>query len=398
MNTNLLRAKVRFGVARACDFEALGDEEVRAIKSDNGEIQYRFDERAVKPVADNTYDYDASTEHRDSMGDRITVAGWDTKRIKIGVMPFFLGHRSDQIMGRVLSARKDWTQSGERTKSLVETVEIYGREIYGDSELGKTIEFHHTLVKNGLMPGVSVGFMPVRSQWPRDDEERTALDLGPWGMLFLEQEQLELSATPIPANRNANERKSLDGDTERVRSLVKAGSMSDEFANLWLREVAMSTDEWLERNVPNLSRKSFALPGWVAGAKNAKDAAEGSTCGPTCGDAKTALANTVREVVEQALAPIKSDIAAVLRSKKSNDTPANVTTSQADSTAERGTGAEKAQVADSARKPGKTSRVANPLQFFNALDASIKAGVGARATKNDRHRDAVGQSAGNREG
>ncbi len=54
------------------------------------------------------------------------------------------------------------------------------------------------LYRSGYQQGVSVGFKPLRY------EERRQVNTGAFlGIRFLEQELLEVSAVPVPANRHA---------------------------------------------------------------------------------------------------------------------------------------------------------------------------------------------------
>ena len=60
------------------------------------------------------------------------------------------------------------------------------------------------LYRTGYQKGVSVGFKPLRYEERRDEKTGAFL-----GIRFLEQELLETSAVPVPANRNAL-RRALD--------------------------------------------------------------------------------------------------------------------------------------------------------------------------------------------
>lgn len=366
MNTNLLRARVRYGIARQADFEALGVDEVRAIKGDKEATQYRFVERAVKVLGERQFEHDGSTEHQDAMGDIIKVAGWDTMRMRVGGrIPLFLNHSPHPApMGLVLAAKKDWTNDTPKVRSLVIRSEVYSQDIYGDAECGKVIEAHYRLMELGHLRGGSVGFIPRAWRYPTDEEERTTLGLGKFGMLFEEQELLEFSITTIPANPHANTRKSLDD----VKALVTAGTLAADLADVWMKALAVHPDEWLERNVPNITRKSFALPAWVKGAANEgvhEDAA--AAPGPCCTDASKAMAAIVREVLRDEVPALVRAELAVLRSKNSASDAASVNASQDDSTIDRGTDAAEAQVVDAAGTPGTSSRTADPLAFYRAL-------------------------------
>src|SRR4051812_3961142 len=98
--------KVISGVARKADFEALGLENVKAIKSDGEHPQYRPSSvAAVKDASDTedrTFTWQGSTEDVDSMGDVILVAGWDLTRVKTGIAPLLLGHDSYPLPAGIL--------------------------------------------------------------------------------------------------------------------------------------------------------------------------------------------------------------------------------------------------------------------------------------------------------
>ena len=74
-----------------------------------------------------------------------------------------------------------------------------------------------SLYRSGFQWGVSVGFKPLRFEERRD--ERTGAFLG---VRFLEQELLEVSAVPVPANRSALRRSAGTGLGESSTSELHA--------------------------------------------------------------------------------------------------------------------------------------------------------------------------------
>jgi len=60
------------------------------------------------------------------------------------------------------------------------------------------------LVKSGFLPSGSVGFWSNKVIDVKDEEERSELGLGRWGLIFEENHLLEFSPTTIPANEGAH--------------------------------------------------------------------------------------------------------------------------------------------------------------------------------------------------
>lgn len=59
------------------------------------------------------------------------------------------------------------------------------------------------MIKAGFLRSSSVGFYPKKVTRVEDADERAELGLGNWGVIFEENELIELSPTPIPANAGA---------------------------------------------------------------------------------------------------------------------------------------------------------------------------------------------------
>lgn len=60
------------------------------------------------------------------------------------------------------------------------------------------------LVKSGFLPSGSVGFYSNKVIDVKDEDERTELGLGRWGLVFEDNHLLEFSPTTIPANEGAH--------------------------------------------------------------------------------------------------------------------------------------------------------------------------------------------------
>jgi len=272
-------ARLRCGLASEKDLEFLGVDTVKSIKGDPDEVQYRFGEHGVRAVKDEeiedsaesrTFEHDASTEHVDSMGDIIKVAGWDTKRLRAGgVISLQWAHDYETApMGKVLSAKRGVAADG--TKALVTTSRFHEQSLYADSVWAKHCQTILNLVRSGNLPGVSVGFAPRDYKWP-EPEEREALGMGPYGVIFEATELLELSVTPVPANGKANLKKSLTQYQAALAKLVEAKQITQGDMDDLLGELAISQDAWAERMAAAAPRAIIAMrsvPRWMAGAKS----------------------------------------------------------------------------------------------------------------------------------
>lgn len=269
-------ARLRCGLASQQDLEFLGVDGVKAVKSDPEAVQYRFGEhgvRAAKPEGDDeemrTFEHFASTEHVDSMGDIIKAGGWDTKRLRAGRISLQWAHDYETApLGIVKSAKRGSCDDG--TKALVTVSRFHEPEMYAGSEWGKHCQTILNLVRSGDLPGVSVGFAPRDYKWP-DPEEREALGMGAFGVIFMAAELLELSVTPVPANGKANLKKSLTRYQKALAGLVEAKQISQADMDELLGELSLSQDVWAARMAAAEPRAIVAmrsLPSWMSGAKS----------------------------------------------------------------------------------------------------------------------------------
>lgn len=136
-----------------------------------------------------------SDESVDRMGDIIRVDGWIMDNYMRN--PVFLwGHdRSQPAIGRALTTE---ARMIDGKPALVQDVEFTPKDV---NPFGAMI---YRMYDAGFLHSVSVGFMPLKMEWVEDPEERQALGLGPFGVVYVRQELLEDSAVNVPANTNAN--------------------------------------------------------------------------------------------------------------------------------------------------------------------------------------------------
>ena len=123
-----------------------------------------------------------STDDVDRHGDIIAADGWLLEAYRSN--PVFLwahDHRRPPI--------------GKAAQVWREPHRLLGRLEFAPTAFAQEVA---ALYRGGYQRGISVGFKPVRYQERRDEKTGTFL-----GLRFLEQELLEVSAVPVPANRGA---------------------------------------------------------------------------------------------------------------------------------------------------------------------------------------------------
>lgn len=190
--------RIRSGLATANDFAMTKGADVLAIKRDTGVPQFRFfAEKSFGVVKDQrqVLGVPHSTEGVDRMGDIIRVKGWQLDNYRKNPVLLF-GHDSESLpVAKALKVRKGQSASG--LKSLLID------EQYHEADLNPQSELIWRMVEAGALPGRSVGFLPIETYSPESEEERVKLGLGKYGIEFREQELLESSIVPVPANAEA---------------------------------------------------------------------------------------------------------------------------------------------------------------------------------------------------
>ena len=176
-------------------------------------------------------EYVASDESLDSYNEIVKADGARFNRFAKNA-PFVDSHNYeciDCLLGKVL----DWRVSNHQ---VVETVKWAI-----DVPLNTLAQYGFAMTQAGYLKAVSIGFMPIRyaTKWdsnPTQFQEALAATSGPANTtaIFLEWEQIELSACVIGANMNA------------VAKAYKAGVVDDAFldklsAETAKRETAAST-------------------------------------------------------------------------------------------------------------------------------------------------------------
>lgn len=193
--------------------------------------------RAIHPdtrvidEASGTVEYIASDESVDSYNELIRAKGWRFDHFEKNA-PFVDSHKYDSVedqLGRVIDFK---VSKGRLIETVKWAIDVPDNRI---AQLG------FAMTKAGYLKAVSVGFWPVRSvsKWDNDRSSYLAelekLDMdevsGP-RVIYLEQQQVELSAVVVGANPNALARSYKAGliDDNDLDFLSTQRSMYDEMA------------------------------------------------------------------------------------------------------------------------------------------------------------------------
>ena len=145
-----------------------------------------------------------STEEVDRHGDTIRVEGWHLEAYMQN--PVVLGAHAyyRPAIGR---ATRVWKQDHQ----LIAKIE------FAPTEFAQEVA---ALYRGGFQRGVSVGFRPLKYDLRRDSKTGECL-----GVNFAEQELLEISAAPVPANPGAL-RKALAA-MPRIQGYYRAGGLEE---------------------------------------------------------------------------------------------------------------------------------------------------------------------------
>ena len=143
-----------------------------------GEDYYRAEKQCEEPPMT----FVISNEEVDRHGDVVLAQGWRLQAYLRNPVFLWAHDYARPAIGRALSV---WTEPGQLMARLEFAPTDFAREVAA-------------LYRSGYQQGVSVGFKPLRYEERR--QEHTGAFLG---IRFLEQELLEVSAVPVPANRQA---------------------------------------------------------------------------------------------------------------------------------------------------------------------------------------------------
>ena len=128
-----------------------------------------------------------STDEVDRHGDVVSADGWRLEAYLRNPVLLWAHDYRHPAIGRAVSV---WTEPHRLLAKMEFAPSAFAQEVAA-------------LYACGFQWGVSVGFRPIR--WEERRDARTGVFLG---LRYLEQELLEVSAVPVPANRQALRRES----------------------------------------------------------------------------------------------------------------------------------------------------------------------------------------------
>ena len=135
--------------------------------------------RRSQPVS---MEFVLSTDEVDRHGDVIATGGWNLESYRKNPVFLWAHDYARPVIGRAVDA---WLEPHRLLARVDFAPTAFAQEVAG-------------LYQAGYQRGVSVGFKPLRFEERRNEKTGALL-----GIRFLEQELLEVSAVPVPANRNA---------------------------------------------------------------------------------------------------------------------------------------------------------------------------------------------------
>ena len=170
----------------------------------------------VKQSGDHALDFTISTASVDRMGDTIAVDGWKLDRFLKNPVVLWAHDSGELPVGKASNVRID----GGALKASVEFTPP-GVVSRNDQIL--------ELYKGGFLNATSVGFLPIKWNFAEDPARKMGID-------FIEQELLEFSLVPIPANPDALiQGKFVDLIADQAESIA---ARKDLFADAFARRVA----------------------------------------------------------------------------------------------------------------------------------------------------------------
>ncbi len=143
-----------------------------------------------------------STDDVDRYGDVIEAGGWDLAAYRRNPVFLWAHDYARPVIGRAVDT---WLEPHRLLARMEFAATPFALEVAG-------------LYRAGYQRGVSVGFRPLRYRERRDEKTGALL-----GIRFLEQELLEVSAVPVPANGHALKR-ALDQAPRAGEYLRRAAS------------------------------------------------------------------------------------------------------------------------------------------------------------------------------
>lgn len=165
-------------------------------------------EMKASATEDRAVDFTLSTDAIDRSGDRVSQDGWKLESYRKNPVVLWAHDYESLPVGKARNLR-------------IEDGALKGTCIFTPPGALRFNDAVFDLIKGGFLSAVSVGFMPKKWNWAEDKAR-------PLGIDFSEQELLEFSIVPVPANPEALiEARALGVDVEPVlrwaRTVLRMG-------------------------------------------------------------------------------------------------------------------------------------------------------------------------------
>lgn len=171
----------------------------------------------VKDPGDGTrtLDFVISTASVDRMGDTIAVDGWDLANFRKNPVVLWAHDSGQMPVAKASNIRIEDDALKATAEFMPDDIDVSGfsRAVY-------------LALKGGFLSATSVGFAPTKYAFSQENDR-------PWGIDFLEQELLEFSIVPVPANQDCLVQARAAGiDIEPIRAWAEKAMAADGVAVL----------------------------------------------------------------------------------------------------------------------------------------------------------------------
>lgn len=134
-------------------------------------------------AAERSLDFVISTDTVDRMGDTVAVDGWKLDNFRKNPVVLFAHDSSVMPVAKASDIR-------------IEDGKLKARAEFMPKDISGFADAVFRAVKGGFLNATSVGFAPIKYNFVDDPQRRFGID-------FIEQELLEFSIVPVPANPEA---------------------------------------------------------------------------------------------------------------------------------------------------------------------------------------------------
>ena len=156
-------------------------------------------------------EYTITNETTDRYGDIVRAKGVGLNNYRKNPVMNFVHDNSTFPVGNTI---KIWHDGGSNS------VKAWG--LFADDRVDRTgvADTTFKFASNGFMKACSIGFMPVESKRPDNEEDRVKSGLGPMGVEFIKSDLLEWSPCSVPANPDALQNSVAKSLTENNRATI----------------------------------------------------------------------------------------------------------------------------------------------------------------------------------